>query len=125
MSGKQSDAITLATGVNLITVFVTALNGVKKTYSIKITRSNEINTSIEAMASIDVNKQVMISGTASSGKNKQVSVRIIDTKNKTEYVNNTMTDENGKFKFNYKKAVKHPGKPLKRGSAPTSSKKLS
>ncbi|MDR3543736.1 MAG: cadherin-like beta sandwich domain-containing protein [Desulfosporosinus sp.] len=101
-SSKASDAITLNTGENTVSIVVTAPDGTQKTYSIMVTKNAGIITSVEASASIDSNKLVTVSGTLSSGSDQSVSIKILDPQNNVEYVNNLTTTAEGKFELEYK-----------------------
>lgn len=100
-SGSLSSPIALNTGTNTISVAVTALNGNTKTYSITVTKQNALSASLTANASINADKQVIVSGTVSSGAGQIVSMRISAPDNSLEYAGVTTSGSGGGFQFTY------------------------
>lgn len=100
-SGQPSAAISLADGINSITVTVTSLAGEAKTYTIVVTKAGAIVTDLQAAVAFDSSKQVTVSGTIDAGAGQMVTVLITDPKGDTEYVGAVISGAGGAFEASY------------------------
>jgi hypothetical protein len=100
--GAPSAPIMLAEGKNIISVQVTAQDGITvRSYSIIVEKREAANITAAVKAGINKDKRVMIMGAIGSGAGRQVTVKITDPAGKTEYVGSTSSRSSGEFSLEY------------------------
>ena len=100
--GTVSSLIALKSGVNTISIDLTAQDGVTaRAYTVVVNREEkQLPAGISVTAQIDREKQVTVSGTTAS-PGQQVSVMITDPSGKIEYLNSTTSGTAGLFQVSY------------------------
>ena len=101
ISGMPSEPIPLKEGDNEIKVTVTALTTESKTYTITVTRPKALSAIIQAKAGVNTDKKVKITGFASSGAGRQISVMVTDPQGNIDYLGTTTSTGSGNFECSY------------------------
>jgi len=110
VSGSPSSDIPLTEGKNTITVTVTALNNVSKTYTLQVTRVEETQTTITATALIESDKTVTLSGKLSAGAGQLVTAMVMDPNGKVDFLGHMISSGIGDFMLKYTLSNKANGR---------------
>jgi len=101
VSGSPSSDIPLSEGKNTITVTVTALNNVSKTYTLQVIRSEETQTTITATAFLESDKTVTLSGKLSAGAGQLVTAMVMDPNGKVDFLGHATSTGTGDYVLTY------------------------
>ena len=111
VSGMESEPIDIKAGRNIISIQVTAQDGVTvKNYSLDVEKGTLSGTKVTVYAGIDKNRIVTVSGNVSTGAGQQATVLITDPNNEIEYIGSAISDVHGNYKVAYTIRNKAAGK---------------